>query len=390
VHLKIKKMRIGIEAQRLQRSHKHGMDRVALELIKNLQEIDKENEYFIFVKSDEDTKAISNTSNFTVVEIPGGSYPYWEQYKLPKMVEKYNCDILHCTSNTGPIFSKTPMITTLHDIIFLQENMMKLVTSSASSYQKFGNLYRIFIVANVVKSSRRIITVSNYEKQNINAHFTINGPKITAIHNGVSSQFLLNFDSIHSNKVKTKYNLPDSYVFHIANKDPRKNTKRVLKGFQQFLKSTIGTSYKLVMLGYKEADLKVLLNEIDASEIYEDILLMGYVSDEDLPEFYRLAQVFLFPSLKEGFGIPIIEAMACGVPVITSNISAMPEVAGDAAHIIDPYNVDEISNGILKILSDSQYKTELIVKGKKRYQMFSWKSMAMSVLEEYQQLFNEQ
>jgi hypothetical protein len=122
------------------------MDRVALELIKNLQVIDKENEYFIFVKPDQDTDVITKTSNFNIVEIPGGPYPYWEQIKLPKMAKHYNCDILHCTSNTAPLFNKTALVTTLHDIIYMEESMLKQLKSGASWYQKIGNLYRRIIV----------------------------------------------------------------------------------------------------------------------------------------------------------------------------------------------------------------------------------------------------
>jgi len=121
----------------------------------------------------------------------------------------------------------------------------------------------------------------------------------------------------------------------------------------------------------------------------EHIILTGYVSDEDLPAIYYLSKLFLFPSFREGFGIPIIEAMACGVPVITSNTSSMPEVAGDAAHIIDPNNPREICIGMIKITSDVNYSNELIQKGLLQSKKFSWNSMAIQVLEQYKQLYKE-
>ena len=162
-------MRIGIEAQRLFRPHKHGMDRVALELIKNLQVIDKENEYFIFVRPDTDNDVIENTSNFKIIQIPGGLYPLWEQYTLPKVVKKHRCDILHCTSNTAPFSNDTPLITTLHDIIFMEDSVTSLLFNKSSFYQKLGNLYRRFVVKSVVSNSRRLLTVSNFEKSNISS-----------------------------------------------------------------------------------------------------------------------------------------------------------------------------------------------------------------------------
>ena len=381
-------MRIGIEAQRLFRPHKHGMDRVALELIKNLQIIDKENDYFIFVKPDQDTSVISNTSNFNIVEIPGGTYPIWEQYKLPKIAKEYQCNILHCTSNTAPLYTKTPLVTTLHDIIYMEESLIKQLTSSASLYQKFGNLYRRLIVNGVVKKSRRLITVSNFEKENITKFFDLNDNNVQAIHNGVNTNFTTKINHLQAIQVKAKYKLPNQYLLHIANKDPRKNTKRVLMAFNEFL--DLSTSkFKLVMLGCKEDDLKGILNEINAIHLYNHIVLTGYVSDEDLPVIYGLSQILLFPSLREGFGIPIIEAMACGVPVITSNTSSMPEVAGDAAHLINPNKTEEITSGIIKILSDKNFKDELIQKGLKRYKSFTWGFMARQVLDLYKQLFEE-
>ncbi len=381
-------MRIGIEAQRLFRPHKHGMDRVALELILNLQVIDKENDYFIFVKPDIDKSVIEPTSNFKIVEISGGSYPWWEQFKLPKIAKAYNCDLLHCTSNTAPYLKKTPLITTLHDIIYMEGSLMELLTNKASLYQKFGNLYRRFIVSKVVKNSSSLITVSNFEKENITRFFKLKNKNIQTVHNGVNPIFTNRIEAEILEKVKENYKLPESYMLHIANSDPRKNTKGVLIAFNKFKKQSTN-SYQLLMLGCKEADLKMMLKEIGAPNSYQHIVLLGYVSDQDLPVIYYLSKLFLFPSLREGFGIPIIEAMACGVPVITSNTSSMPEVAGDAAHIVNPTNTDEICHGMIKITSDATYRNELIEKGLIQQTKFSWRKMALQVLEQYKQLYKE-
>ncbi|WP_282135685.1 glycosyltransferase family 4 protein [Seonamhaeicola maritimus] len=381
-------MRIGIEAQRLFRPHKHGMDIVARELILNLQVIDKENDYFIFVKPDQDKSAIKSTANFKIVEIPGGPYPWWEQFKLPRIAKSYNCDILHCTSNTAPCYKNIPLITTLHDIIYMEASMLSLLFNKASLYQKFGNLYRRIIVSKVIKNSRRLITVSNFEKENITKYFKLKHKEIKAVHNGVNKKFTVNMDADYIARVKSKYKLPENYFLHIANKDPRKNTKKVLMAFKDFLERTT-SKQKLLMLGCKDADLKISLNEIGAIDLYNHIILTGYVSDEDLPVIYKLSQLLLFPSLREGFGIPIIEAMACGVPVITSNTSSMPEVAGNAAHLIDPNKIEDISSGMLKIVSDQNYKNMLIQRGLKRSKEFSWKKMAFQVLEQYKQLYKE-
>ena len=382
-------MRIGIEAQRLFRPHKHGMDRVTLELIKNLQIIDKKNEYFIFVKPDTDNDVIKSTENFKIIEVAGGPYPFWEQVKLPKLIKEYKCDLLHCTCNTAPLKLKIPLVTTLHDIIFKENTILNLVTSSASWYQKIGNLYRRIIVERVVKRSNRLITVSNFEKNNITNYFKVDDKNLNAIHNGVSERFHTNYLIEQKIEIRKKYNLPERFILHIGNTDPRKNTNRVLKAFHKYT-SENRNHCKLVLVGLNNAKLESIISDLSLlNELKSNIVLTGYVSDEDLPIIFNMAQLFLFPSLREGFGIPIIEAMASGIPVITSNTSSMPEVADNAALLIDPNKTEEIYDGIKKILSSNRLRDELIKKGLVRSKSFSWVNAAHDVFDIYKQLYNE-
>ena len=162
-------MIIGIEAQRIFRTKKHGMDMVALELIRNLQRIDQKNEYVIFVKPDEDRQVIKESANFRIVELGGGPYPIWEQIALPRAAKKMGCDILHCTSNTAPVFSRVPLVITLHDIIYLES--ISLLKKGGTWYQKLGNMYRRWVVPPVVKKAKKVITVSHFEKDRINNFF---------------------------------------------------------------------------------------------------------------------------------------------------------------------------------------------------------------------------
>lgn len=376
-------MKIGIEGQRLFRKKKHGMDMVALELIKNLQLLDHKNEYFIFVKPDEDSSVLKETANFKIVELDGGPYPTWEQIALPKAAKKYGCDILHCTSNTAPFFTNIPLITILHDIIYMESSYLKILSSSATTYQKFGNIYRKLVVPRVVKKSQKVITVSHFEKNRIGDFFGMKGnAKLDAIYNGVSEHFKPITDQKELKRVKDKYQLPDQFFFFLGNTDPKKNTKGTLKAFSDFLKET-GSNYKLVMLDYDQEELKKLLIEINNPDLINSILLTGYVVNTDLPAIYAQCDVFLYPSLRESFGIPMLEAMSCNIPVITSNTSSMPEVAADAAHIIDPFKPEEITQGIIKILTDEEYRNNLCKKGLARSKEFSWHNMAKEYLKLY-------
>lgn len=376
-------MKIGIEAQRIFRKKKHGMDMVALELIKNLQLLDVENEYFIFVKPDEDNNVLKETANFKIIELDGGPYPTWEQIALPKAAKKYGCEVLHCTSNTAPFFIKIPLITILHDIIYMESSYLKILSSSASTYQKFGNIYRKLVVPRVVKNSKKVITVSHFEKNRIGDFFGIKGDdKLDAIYNGVSEHFRPITNKTELKRVKDTYQLPDHFFFFLGNTDPKKNTKGTLQAFSDFLKQT-GSNHKLVMLDYDQTELKKLLEDIKNPELINSILLTGYVVNTDLPAIYAQCDVFLYPSLRESFGIPMLEAMSCNAPVITANTSSMPEVAVDAAHIIDPFNPKEITQGIIKILEDATYRKELCKKGLERSEQFSWKNMAKEYLNLY-------
>jgi len=379
-------MKIGIEGQRLFRTKKHGMDIVALELIRNLQEIDHENEYYIFVKKDEDVSALKETSNFKIITLDGGSYPVWEQFILPRAAKKYGCQVLHCTSNTAPLHCDIPLVTTLHDIIYLESSYLKILTGSATNYQKFGNVYRKLIVPRIVKNSQKIITVSNFEKNRIAEFFGMKGDdRLTAVYNGVSAHFKPISDRTELKRVKEKYHLPDQFFFFLGNTDPKKNTKGTLKAFSDFLKQT-KSAYKLVMLDYDRGELEKLLDEIGDKQLIDKIVLTGYVTNTDLPAIYSQSAIFLYPSLRESFGIPMLEAMACGVPVITSNTSSMPEVSGDAAHIVNPYHPEEITEGMIKVLSDKEYSENLCKKGLERSKLFSWKNMAEQVLELYNEI----
>ena len=383
-------MRIGIEGQRLFRVKKHGMDMVALELIKNLQKLDTKNEYFVYIKPDEDRGCLENTDNFRIIELDGGSYASWEQFTLPKAAKNDNCDVLHCTSNTAPIKSEVPVVVTLHDIIYMEKSYLRILMDKGTSYQKYGNIYRRYIVPRVVKSSDKIITVSNFERKRIGDFFGFpeSDKRLVAVYNGVSEHFQVVDNEKELKRVKSQYNLPDEFVFFLGNTDPKKNTKGVLKAYSDFLKG-FDRKIPLVMLDYDMDELRKLLNEIGDPEMEKMIHLTGYVVNTDLPAIYNLCALFLYPSLRESFGIPMLEAMRCGVPVITSNTSSMPEVSGEKAYIVDPYKPKEITEGIVKVMTDQDLRDKLVSEGLEHSKKFSWMSMAKDCLKIYEEIYQK-
>ncbi len=381
--IKKQHMKIGIEAQRIFREKKHGMDIVVLELIRHLQKIDLKNNYVVFVKPGPDNSCIKETANFKIVLLSGGIYPVWEQFVLPKAVEKENCDILHCTSNTAPLSINIPLVLTLHDIIYMES--LSFFTKGASLYQKFGNLYRRIIVPRIVKKTDKIITVSKFEKKRIVEYFGLNNDKLSVVYNGVGRHFVKINEQSKNQLIKNKYKLPDKFIFFLGNTDPKKNTLRVLKAYELYLRKS-SKKLPLVVSDFNKKILKQSLSKINAENIIDNIYLTGYISNMDLPAVYSQSELFLYPSLRESFGIPIIEAMACGVPVITSNTSSMPEISGEAAVLINPFNVQEITNAMITIEDNLESRNHLIQTGLKQAEKFLWEIMAQKVLNIYQKI----
>jgi glycosyltransferase involved in cell wall biosynthesis len=376
-------MKIGIEAQRIFRKKKHGMDYVALELIRNIAKIDHENEYIVFVKPGEDEKCFEATPNVRIVKI-SGAYPVWEQFKLPAAAKKEGVQILHCTSNTGPVNCSIPMVLTLHDIIYMES--VALFKKGFTLYQKFGNMYRRLVVPRVLKNCRKIITVSKYEQKRIAEFFGIHDNRVVAVYNGVGNYFKPVTNQEELVRVKQKYNLPDRFLFFLGNTDPKKNTIGVLKAVSQLYKK--GEQYRipLVMLDYDREVLQKMLVEIGDPEMMKMIKLTGYVVNTELPAIYSACSVFLYPSLRESFGIPMIEAMASGAPLIASNTSCMPEVAGDAALFIDPFKPGEITDAIIRMLDSEELRQHHVQKGFERASHFSWQKMAEEVIKLYEEI----
>lgn len=370
-------MKIGIEAQRIFRKKKHGMEVVTIELINHLQKIDKENEYVIFVKDGEDRECIRETENFKIRTIPGITYPDWEQIHLPKAIRKEKLDLIHFTSNTASLFINIPIVLTLHDIIYLES-----INFSGTHYQNIGNLYRRLIVPKIVKKSKAIITVSKYEKKRIDEHFSLKNDKVKVVYNAKDSAFKKIDDDDLLNNVKKKYDFPGEFILFLGNTAPKKNSERLIRAYIKYAQKC-ETPLPLVVLDLARSYILNILKEMGMEKYEDRIITKDYIAHEDLLVVYNLATIFIYPSLRESFGLPIIEAMACGTPVITSNTSAMPEIAGNAALLINPLDEDDIAEKIYSLATDSFLLQEIKEKGYKRSEEFSWEKTAKEVLKIY-------
>ena len=372
-------MRIGIEAQRIFRKNKHGMDYVVLEEIKELQKSDNRNEYFVFVAPGED-RCLHDSNNVHIIEIGSSFYPLWEQFSLPRAVDQLNLDMLHCTSNTAPIRCKVPLILTLHDIIFLEPRDK----SNKSLYQNMGWRYRRFVVPKILKKCKRIITVSEFELNNIITKLDIPEEKMVMIYNGYNEWFRPVEDT---ELVYQQYIEEPGYFFFLGNTDPKKNTERTLIAYSKYLEKS-DVKRKLLMADLDSSFLDDIVERNHIENIKDQIVIPGYINNADLPYIYNNAFAFLYTSLRESFGIPLLEAMACGTPVITSNTSSMPEIGGPEVLMVNPQEVNEITEKMLLLEKDHALYQKQKEIGIRRAQQFSWKYTAEQLLMVYEDVYH--
>lgn len=377
-------MTIGFEAQRIFRNHKHGMDFVALEMIRALQLLDKENQYVVFTNEGPDKDCLKESDNLKIISFKA-SFPVWEQILLPKYAKKYGCDILHCTSNTAPVFCKVPIVITLHDIIYLESN--SLFAKGYSPYQRFGNFYRRIVVKLNLQRVEKIVTVSNFEKRRLVDFLNLSEESVEVVYNGVGDHFFEIHEKEELGRIARKYNLPDKYLLFLGNTDPKKNTGNTILAYARYAEKS-KNNLQLVVADLNEEVIKDTLKVEGLSTVIDKIHDTGYIDNKDLPAVLKQSEIFLYPSKRESFGIPILEAMACGTPVITSDVASMPEVAAGAAHLVNPLEIDSIKKAIEDITHQNSKKEQFVLLGKKRASEFRWSNSAKQMLQIYRTILS--
>ena len=355
------------------------MDIVAQETVKRLQYLDKHNTYFLFCFDDQEGYSMQESDNFRIIKIPRIPSPLAEQFILPLLALKYKIDLFHSTGNTSPYFLPCKRMVTLHDIIYLEKhNKLK----GGSLYQRIGKRYRKFIVPKIIRKADAVITVSKNEEQIILDRLPELKGKLSVITNAVSGQFMQK-PAATTLSVSLKYKLPSKpFIFFLGNTDPKKNTVNVLKAYHQYILKH-GSALKLVIADLSQANVSRLIDRFKLEEIRDHVIITNYIKHEDMPDVYNRASIFLYPSLRESFGLPILEAMACGTPVITSGNYAMADTAGNASVLINPEEPSSIAAAIHSIESSEKLRNELIQLGKQRIMDFNWNSSVQNLISLY-------
>lgn len=373
-------MKIGIEVQNIFRTRKHGTDIVIEELLKQLQQNTTRHEFFLYAQSHSDASSVSITRNMHLdVSGPASAY-VWEQQMLPAAIKHHNLKLLHCTNNTAPVGLKLPLILTIHDIIYLE----KFMARQGTWYQRYENLYTQWNMPRIAKSADLIITVSNYERSRIIEKLKIAPGKVKTIYHACAPHFTSERNEAALECYRHKYSLPEKYVLYFGNTAPAKNMPNVLRSLD-ILFQLNELNFKVVMPDMTATRLKQILVLYNCEHLEPFIHLTGYIPNAELPAMYKLASLFLYPCLTESFGIPLLEAMACGTPVITSNRGAIPEIADKEAVMIDPKNPEEIAMTIVWLMESELTRIRLSNEGIARAKNFSWQKTTAEIISVYEQ-----
>lgn len=370
-------MKIGIEAQRIFRENPHGMDVFAINLINELAILDEVEKVCVFINADEIKPGIVHNHDKVELILFSGQYAYWEQVLLPRKIKEFDLDCMHFTSNTRSVRMSVPVITTLHDVFFLDSH--PLLNSGFTAYQGFGNLYRRWLV-NFIGKRNKYVTVSQSEAERIKSNHGFKSVEV--VYNGCADRFVP-VEGVQLKSVLEEFGIDSPYIFFFGNTDPKKNTKRMFKSCLEVLKSH--KSQKLVIADYYDYR-SLLLEQVEDEEVVSRIKFLGYIPQEKMPAVYSGASVFVYASLFESFGLPQIEAMRCGVPVVAGNCDAMLEVTEGKAVHLDPTDTKALVSAINNVIDDTVYASNLV---KEAYQVaakYSWTNTAKSYLTLYKQL----
>ena len=358
-----------------------GIGRLTRDLVTALAKIDNKTQYRLFVagakQSDLPNQIAPNFKWKPTSISPKWLARIWHRTKLPLPIEVLmgQIDLFHATDFTlPPTLPSTRTIVTVHDLSFVR------VSDTASP--KLKN-YLDKLVPRSISNATHIIADSQATKNDLIDLYDTPSDKITVLLSGIDSRYHVINNYELSMTIRNNYNIPNvPYIFSIGTIQPRKNYSRLIQALKILRDS--GYDLHLVIAGGKGWLEDEMYKTLDKTQLHQFVHLIGFADDEDVVKLYNAAECIAFPSLYEGFGFPVLEGMACGTPVLTSNVSSLPEVAGDAAIMVDPYDVEAIAEGLKRIVDNSNLRETLIARGLQQASKFTWENSAKNLLKIYQ------
>jgi glycosyltransferase involved in cell wall biosynthesis len=364
-------VRIGIDARKL---HDFGIGTYIRNLLRQLARLDQTTEYVVFCRLEDREQAAAVGGNFRAVVERAGNYSVAEQIRIPIDVRREGVTLFHAPHYVLPPLITCRSVVTIHDCIHLMFPQY-LPNQLALTYARTS-------IRLAAKRATRVLTVSESSKRDIQRFVDVPADKIDVIYNAYDERFGIEPRDEDVVRVRERYQLEGDFVLYAGNVKPHKNIERLIEAFDLVRKRGLD-HLKLIIIGDEISRYAALRRAVHAHQLHKYVRFLGYMPEETLAVMYRLAGVFVFPSLYEGFGLPPLEAMASGTPVVTSNVSSLPEVAGDAAVLVDPYDPASIAGGIERVLTDETLRRDLRTRGLARAKQFSWEASVRRVREIY-------
>ena len=374
-------MRIALDARTVYSPTRRGTGKNLIDLYGRVAAMRPEWRFVMFHRGlggDDPFDALDNVVS-RAIDIRGERWNLWQHVRLPLAAWRAGADVLHCPANTAPRWPLVPMIVTIHDLIPLERE-----PPDAASRAWGRN------VARGARKARRVVTPSEYTKGRMVELFAVPADRINVNHWAADSKYTEVTDRSELNRVRAKYGLaPDQgYVFGFSGGDPRKNTDGIVQGYLE-LPESLRAQYGLVIVGMKEPWLSRWRSRIEATADAGRIFLNGFVPEEDVSPLLSAAALLCYPSFSEGFGLPVLDAFICGTAVLTSNTTSLPEVAGDAAVLVDPASAGDIARATARILTDHAFRADLVAKGRRRLEQFTWNAAAERFIEVVEDVVGE-
>jgi len=364
-------VRIGIDARKL---HDFGIGTYIRNLLRFLARLDAETEYVLFCREADVQGVTALGANFRAVPESAANYSLTEQWRIPLAVRRAGVTLFHAPHYVLPPLVRCRSVVTIHDVIHLMfPNYFS--NRAAISYARAS-------ITMAARRATRVMTVSESSKRDILRFVDIPPEKIDVIYNAYDERFTVEPCEEEVVRVRERFQLHDEFVLYAGNVKPHKNLERLIQAFH-LVRGRGLDHLKLVLIGDEISRYAALRRAVHQHQLHKYVRFLGYLPEETLAIMYRLAGLFVFPSLYEGFGLPPLEAMASGTPVVTSNVSSLPEVVDDAAVLVDPYDPGAIADGMYRVLTDEQLRRSLRRKGLARARQFSWEHSVSRVRDIY-------
>jgi len=372
-------MRIAFDVRKL---NDFGIGTYIRNLILHLAQLDQSSEYLLIGHERDKAELGALPANFSYFFDHTQDGTFWNDFVLPYTLKKRGVQILHTPHYRAPRYLHCKSIITIHDCVHI---LFPNYAASRAAHDQARKITR-----RTIKQSSHILTVSEATQRDLMRLFSIPEDKITVVYNAIDERAVLTSDVEEQKRVLERYQIQDPFLLYAGNIKPHKNIARLIEAFSvlktELKDNETWKNLKLLIIGDELSKHQFLRRTVIRSGVQHDVRFFGYVPYETLKVFYKSAEIFAFPSLYEGFGLPPLEAMANGTPVLTSNVSSLPEVMGNAALLVNPENVFEICKGLKHLLFDFNLRAELIARGLEQSRLYSWKKSAELVWQTYQKV----